>query len=128
MGNHTSDRETLSPKMQDMAYRLGRRMAELREALGLTQEAVGARAGLSSSYVSMLERGARLPHLEALDALARVLGSDMLTLLGEEEAEELESAKKVQAFLHTHALTGAEVDRLLGVARLMFPHRPGDKS
>lgn len=124
----SSGRETMSPRMQALATRLGRRMAEMRGALGLNQETVGARSGLSTGYVSMLERGTRLPHLEVLCTVAKVLGTTPEVLLGSEEMEELEAVHKVRAFLNTRALTGAEVDRLLGVARLMFPMRPGEPS
>lgn len=125
----SSGRETMSPRMQALATRLGRRMAEMRGALGLNQETVGARSGLSTSYVSMLERGTRLPHLEVLCTVAKVLGTTPEVLLGSEEMEEMEEMEamhKVRAFLNTRALTGAEVDRLLGVARLMFPLRSGE--
>jgi transcriptional regulator with XRE-family HTH domain len=47
----------------------------------LTQEEVARSAGMSVSYISMLERGARSPPLETLDALAKALRVSPLELL-----------------------------------------------
>lgn len=52
----------------------GRRLRELREAAGLRQVDVGTRAGVSTAYVSELERGGRSPTLDVIYALARALG------------------------------------------------------
>ena len=48
----------------------------------LSQEALAAKAGLSVSYISMLERGQRTPPLETLEQLARALAVNPLNLLG----------------------------------------------
>lgn len=47
----------------------------------LTQTDLAEKAGLSVSYVSMLERGLRNPPLETLDMLAKALRVDPLSLL-----------------------------------------------
>ena len=39
----------------------------------LSQEALAAKAGLSVSYISMLERGQRTPPLDTLESLAKAL-------------------------------------------------------
>ncbi|MGN6626131.1 MAG: helix-turn-helix domain-containing protein [Tepidisphaeraceae bacterium] len=45
----------------------------LREAAGLTQEELGARAGLNRTHVYFLEQGLRSPKLETLEKLAKGL-------------------------------------------------------
>jgi len=61
---------------------LGRRIRELREQRGLTQEQLGDLIGKDQNYVSQLERGTiRMPHLEVLDSIARVLGTTRYDLL-----------------------------------------------
>ena len=55
----------------------------IRIARGLTQEQLAARAGISVSYVSMLQRGQRSPPLETLEQLAKALGVKPVQLLGE---------------------------------------------
>jgi len=46
-----------------------------------SQEALAHRAGISVSYVSMLERGQRSPPLETLEILAHALGVPAVSLL-----------------------------------------------
>ncbi len=47
----------------------------------LSQQELAAKAGVSVSYISMLERGERTPPLSTLDALARALAVSPLSLL-----------------------------------------------
>ena len=54
----------------------------IRIARGLTQEQLAAKAGISVSYVSMLQRGQRSPPLETLEQLAKALGVKAVQLLG----------------------------------------------
>ena len=49
----------------------------------LSQESLAGKAGLSVSYVSMLERGQRSPPLDTLEGLAKALGVSPLALLQE---------------------------------------------
>jgi transcriptional regulator with XRE-family HTH domain len=65
---------------------LGQRIRELRRILSLTQEELAARAGISVSFLSMMERGDRVPHIETLAKLAdalRVPLPEMFLGLGE---------------------------------------------
>ena len=47
----------------------------------LSQEALAAKAGLSVSYISMLERGQRTPPLDTLESLAKALSVSATALL-----------------------------------------------
>jgi ribosome-binding protein aMBF1 (putative translation factor) len=47
----------------------------------LSQEALAAKAGLSVSYISMLERGQRTPPLDTLESLAKALAVSPTSLL-----------------------------------------------
>lgn len=47
----------------------------------LSQEALAAKAGLSVSYISMLERGQRTPPLDTLESIAKALAVTATTLL-----------------------------------------------
>ncbi|HUB06888.1 MAG TPA: helix-turn-helix transcriptional regulator [Myxococcales bacterium] len=57
-----------------LAHRLGVRIRRLRRRRAMSQEELAERAGISVSFLSMLERGRRLPHLETVVKLADVLG------------------------------------------------------
>ena len=47
----------------------------------LSQEALAAKANLSVSYISMLERGQRTPPLDTLETLAKALSVSPVSLL-----------------------------------------------
>ena len=47
----------------------------------LSQEALATKAGLSVSYISMLERGQRTPPLDTLESIAKALAVSTSTLL-----------------------------------------------
>jgi transcriptional regulator with XRE-family HTH domain len=47
----------------------------------LSQEALATKAGLSVSYISMLERGQRTPPLDTLESIAKALAVTATTLL-----------------------------------------------
>jgi transcriptional regulator with XRE-family HTH domain len=70
---------------KDVGVALGQIVAEnlraVRTSKKLSQETVAGKAGLSVSYISMLERGERTPPLDTLEALAKALSVPALELL-----------------------------------------------
>jgi transcriptional regulator with XRE-family HTH domain len=60
---------------------VARNLHDLRLKRKLSQQAVAKKAGLSVSYISMLERGQRTPPLETLEVMAKVLRVDPVHLL-----------------------------------------------
>jgi DNA-binding XRE family transcriptional regulator len=58
-------------------FRVGRRIAESRRALKLTQKDLAKRAGIDQSDVSNVERGAGNPTLATLDAIAGAVGMEI---------------------------------------------------
>src|SRR5262245_36077935 len=60
-----------------------RRVKALREAAGLSQQALANAAGLSISVISQLEQGTKTdPRLSTMQALARALGVEVCDLAG----------------------------------------------
>lgn len=53
-----------------------------RTRLQLSLQTLAAKAGLSFSYISMLERGERMPPLETVELVAKALGMDPVAMLG----------------------------------------------
>jgi transcriptional regulator with XRE-family HTH domain len=53
---------------------VARNLRSIRTRQQLSQESLAARARISVSYVSMLERGQRSPPLETIEVLAEALG------------------------------------------------------
>ena len=63
----------------------GPRLRELREAAGLTQTALGERAGIVGSQINKLELGVNQPTLATSLALARALGVEVTAFVPSEE-------------------------------------------
>src|SRR5690606_41094599 len=58
------------PSVSTIVSAVGRRVRQLRIRAGMTQERLAERAEISVSFLSMIERGERSPHLETLERLA----------------------------------------------------------
>lgn len=56
-------------------------VVRLRKKANLTQEALATKAGVCTSYVSMLERGERNPPLDTVESIAKALGAKPYQLL-----------------------------------------------
>ncbi len=64
-----------------LTERVAENLRALRLGSNMSQETLAARAGVSVSYISMMERGQRRPPLDTLELLARALGIPPLSLL-----------------------------------------------
>ena len=67
--------------MAGLADRFANNLKVERLRRKLSQEALAAKAGLSVSYISMLERGQRTPPLDTLESIAKALAVNASTLL-----------------------------------------------
>ncbi len=67
--------------MAALADRFAANLKSERLRKKLSQEALASKAGLSVSYISMLEREQRTPPLDTLESLARALGVSPTALL-----------------------------------------------
>lgn len=65
----------------DVRRKFGKRLRELREAEGWSQEEFADRAGLHRTYVSAVERGVRNPTLSVLARIAKALGMTLSELV-----------------------------------------------
>ena len=79
--------------------RIGRRIKECREKLGLTQEEFAEKVGLATNYISTVERGASFPRCEKLVAIinglevsADAIFCDVITHSTEYHANELSAS------------------------------------
>jgi transcriptional regulator with XRE-family HTH domain len=88
----------------------------------MTQEALSERARISVSFLSMIERGERSPHLETLAAIAEGLEvrvADLFREDGETDAVEPIYRPLIEA-CRKHNLGRRDVERLVSVVRNMF--------
>lgn len=54
-------------------FAVAKRVAEARKARGMTQEDLAAKADVSSTHISVLERGVKLPNLDTFIAIANAI-------------------------------------------------------
>lgn len=109
----------------EISTALGKRIRQLRQSRSerITQEDLAERAEISVSFLSMIERGERAPHIDTLARLAKALGVSVseLFLFAGDEPESLDPMlKPIAEFARSNSLTRRDIDRLLGVARAMF--------
>lgn len=66
---------------------VGENVRRAREAIGVSQEELGDRAGIDRTYVSGVERGVRNPTVKVLARLAEALAVPPAVLLKEPNAD-----------------------------------------
>ena len=88
----------------------------------MTQEDLSERARISVSFLSMIERGERSPHLETLAAIAQALEVRIADLfLDDGDRREVEPIfRPLLDACRKHNLGKRDVDRLMSVVRTMF--------
>jgi transcriptional regulator with XRE-family HTH domain len=67
--------------LSDVAVRFGKRLREVREAAGISQEKLAELAALHRTYVSSVERGKRNISIENIERLALALDVPMRDLM-----------------------------------------------
>jgi transcriptional regulator with XRE-family HTH domain len=66
--------------MEDVIVVLGKRIRQLRQRTGLSQERFAAKAGLDRTYYAGIERGERNPSVKQLAKIAAALDVPIATL------------------------------------------------
>jgi len=56
---------------------LGKKIQKQREGMGLTQEELGDKAGISRAYMGYIEQGRYAPSLEVLEKIAKALKTSL---------------------------------------------------
>ena len=110
-----------------VSVQLGQRIRDLRQALAFTQEELAEKADISVSFLSMIERAERLPHIKTLVSLAAALGMTLSKLFvdlnGPQAKDEQTQALPLLAYLGTLRLSSGDVGALLLVAKVMFDRK-----
>jgi transcriptional regulator with XRE-family HTH domain len=110
----------------EIGKRIGHRIRELRTQRPerWTQEDLAERSKISVSFLSMIERGERVAHVETLAALAESLGVTLSELFSgadvPAEGQDQDVLRPLSEFARARRLNARDVEKLLGVARAMF--------
>ena len=118
--------------MTDIGKRIGRRIRDLRTQRQdrWTQEDLAERAKISVSFLSMIERGERVAHVETLASLAEALGVSLAELFVEPPLRGPTGRSfsvPSRSSSRSRHLDSRDVEKLLGVARAMFATQATDR-
>lgn len=98
------------------------RVAAQRGRSGMTQEELARKAGISVSYVTMMERGKRVPRWKMLEVIAQALDTTPEWLMsGRTPADEADELAGLRMIISARKLTRGDVVRVEQMVRLMFP-------
>jgi DNA-binding XRE family transcriptional regulator len=110
---------------------LGKRVRDLRDSLSLTQTQLAAKTGISPSFLSMVERGERLPTLATLVALSEATGVTLSQLFCDVHVPKANVGQAGLPFitrLEALCLSPGEVEVLLAVAKALLDRRQSSRA
>jgi transcriptional regulator with XRE-family HTH domain len=110
---------------------LGKRVRDLRDSLSLTQTQLAAKTGISPSFLSMVERGERLPTLATLVALSEATGVTLSQLFCDVRVPQANIGQAGLPFitrLEALCLSPGEVEVLLAVAKALLDRRQSSRA
>lgn len=88
-------------------------LASLRKKLGLSQQELANRLGMTRSAISMYETGQREPDLETLEIFADFFNVDMNTLTGHSALSEDKKREEIDRLTHEIKLNAAMLEAYL---------------
>ena len=96
--------------------RIGAQLKKMRRAQKLTQNEVGERLGISGSAVSLIEKGSSHASLDRLEEFARIVGGNLVTLVG--DPQDVRAMLVATLAEHIHAFDEMQVDTLQATIQL----------
>jgi transcriptional regulator with XRE-family HTH domain len=75
-----------SPELERTAFMIGQAVRERRLSLGLSQQEVAARAGMTQPALSRLEAGGTVPTIPLLKRIAAALHAELIVALSPDAA------------------------------------------
>jgi transcriptional regulator with XRE-family HTH domain len=122
-GGAESSAEDGSYRLEDEITAVGKAIRTLRKEKGMSLRELSRRAGLSTSFLSMVERGRSSPALTSLNNVAKALDTDLADLFASE--------RKVRVSYPLPHVSRAEEDGRLSIAssqrvyKVLSPRAPG---
>src|SRR5262245_51729714 len=103
-----------------LAGTIGPKLLDLRQGADLSHERLADAAGLSANYVSLIEKGRRLPSLEVLSRLAHALGVPVTAFFDEEVPKGAFERELWRLTAYLRQRQAKDVRKLYSIARLVF--------
>lgn len=100
----------------DTKQLIGMRIKELRRSKNMSQEELAEKAGISSKYLSSIERGKENPTLDTFMNLGAALGVEIMEIFN--FSHEGWSARDMKLFV-TNLLKGSDENKLLLTAKII---------
>ena len=101
---------------RELARAFGQRLQKARRYAGLSQLELSAATGVSTPFISGLERGVRQPSLSTLVKLAGGLGVGVADLVvGLDQGEEPNAVETMKIIILLRKMTAVEARRAVGV-------------
>ncbi len=104
-------------KTDTLIHRFAARLNNLRSERGLSQEALASRARLDPSFISALERAAKVPSLTTIDQLAKGLNVELATLVDFQDGDSLGDRAHEELSLIVRRLRRLDLETLRRVRR-----------
>mgnify|MGYP000017774274 CR=1 FL=1 len=106
--------------------RIGLRVKEQREAIGMTQEELAEKLGVSSNYISTIERGASFPRCERLILLLNGLQTSADTIFCD-VLDYTNESRSCLLWEKISSLSSDEQKRILNMLELMVKQAESNK-
>ena len=106
--------------------RIGKRIKQCREQIGLTQEQFAERLGVATNYISMIERGASFPRCERLIAIINGLETSADTIF----CDVIDHAAEYRASILSQKLQSlppADQKRILEIVEFMIQQAENER-
>jgi len=103
-----------------LAGTIGTKLLDLRQGARLSQERLADAAGLSANYVSLIEKGRRLPSLEVLSRLAHALGVPVTAFFDGEVPTGAVERELWHLTAYLRRRQAKDVRKLHAIARVLF--------
>jgi transcriptional regulator with XRE-family HTH domain len=71
----------MTNKQEKISKRVGLKIKLLRNKIGISQEELGFRAGVSKQQIGLIERGESSPTIDTLDQIAKALEISLVDLV-----------------------------------------------
>ena len=113
--------------MQEVIKTFADKMYEYRKETGLTQEELSDLLELDNSYVSLLERGARVPSLITLDRIAKVFGVKPHDLLADPPGGEKLTFRQKELIYIIEDGGSKKLDKIYRILKILKEPTEGSK-